>query len=219
MSYTPNDDLDLGELDEVVADEYGNILSGIGNALGKVAGFAAPLANFIPGVGPLVSAGLGAASGALGKHAAPSAGEAVQAAIQAATGAAPAGLASAVQAAIPGAQAALAAGVDPATLVAALPDVVKSAVREAVAEHRAGQLSQAAVTETVAKSVGADLLPHLATVVAAVNQAKLQQQATQEHRDLNARAAFKAEVRSKLDQLLAGQRAMDPRTAFLRRSI
>jgi len=225
-------DLDFGDGlagGEFVDEELGSIFSAIGKALGSVAKVVAPMASFIPGIGPLVSGGLSAIGNAVTSgggqpaqpatpEAAASPGAAIQNAIQSAAGALPGGLGAAVQAASPAVAGALLGGVDAATLIAALPDVVKSAVRDTVAQVKAGQLNDAQATRQITASVGADLVPHLATAVAALREQKLQQQATMEHNAINARHAFKSEVRQKLDQLLA-RTSMSPAQALLRRSI
>jgi len=235
---TDNDlsgDLDFGDTlagNEFVDEELGSIFGAIGKALGSVAKVVAPIASFIPGVGPLVSGGLSAIGNAVTKgpttggepaqaatpQMAANPGAAIQNAIQSAAGALPGGFGAAVQAAAPSVAGALLGGVDATTLVAALPDLVKNAVRDTVSQMKAGQLSDAQATRAITASVGADLVPHLATAVAALREQKLQQQATMEHNAINARHAFKSEVRQKLDQLLA-RTSVTPAQALLRRSI
>lgn len=226
LSDNLSDDLDIE--DDLSDEELGSIFSSIGKALGAVAKVAAPIANFIPGVGPIVSGGLSMIGNAVTKGGAPaepaapamaaSPGDAVQNAIGAATRALPAGLGAAVQAAAPSVAGAIAGGVDATALIAALPDVVKSAVRETVGQMKAGQLSEAQAQRQLTASVGGELLPHLATAVSALREQKLQQQATMEHNAINARQAFKAEVREKLDRLLR-QTSLTPAQQLLRRSI
>lgn len=222
-----DDDLDSDE-------ELGNFLSTLGGVLGGVAKGA--LNAVTGGVGgQLLDAAGGAVKGAMSKGGGGGGGGATatpagimrqaiaapaKSAVQAAARAAPSGLQHAVQAATPGMKAAVQAGGSGVARAAvnALPADIKSAVKQAMAEVRAGELEQHQVTARLASAVDASLHPPLAAALAAVNQARLQTDVTQEHNAINRRNTFETTVQAKLNDLtqkvgeLTGDPYYSPRT-------
>jgi hypothetical protein len=102
-------------------------------------------------------------------------------------------------------------------IMGAIPGDIRGQVTDALRMFRESKLSQAQAGQRIGEAVGAEFMPHVTAALAALNTSATQTQATDEHRNLVDRDAWRKEVRDGQQLIVNRLATLDKKLAVVKR--